>query len=77
MHEKATGLSLVRLVLFDADPRLLTSEMIRGRAAERGLGVVADIVRRHEGLVDVVPPPSDGSYTKGILVELPAVEGEP
>ena len=76
-HERATGLSLVRLVLFDADPRPLTSEMIRGRAAERGLGVVADIVRRHEGLVDVVPPPTGGDFTKGILVELPAVEGEP
>jgi Tfp pilus assembly protein PilF len=77
VHENVTGLPLVRLVLFDADPRPLTSEMIRGRAAERGLGVVADIVRRHEGLVDVVPPPTNGSFTKGILVELPAVEGEP
>ena len=76
-HEPATGLTLLRLVLFDADPRPLTSEMIRGRAAERGLGVVADIVRRHEGLVDVVAPPRGAGFTKGILVELPAVEGEP
>ena len=47
--------------------------MIRGRAAERGLGVVADLVRIHEGTVAVGPPPAPG-YTKGIVLELPALE---
>ena len=50
------------------DPRPLTAEMIRGRAAERGLGVVADVVRRWDGAVDVVPPAPPG-YTKGVSVE--------
>ena len=64
--------ALGRFVLYDADPRPLTADMIRGRAAERGLGVVADVVRRWDGAVDVVPG-RDG-WTKGVAVEFPAVE---
>src|SRR5204862_7215282 len=72
-----TGQESVRFVLADNIPRPLTAEMIRGRAAERGLGVVADLVRKHDGLVDVVPPPKGReTYLKGIVVEFPALEEE-
>jgi hypothetical protein len=57
-----TGQALARFVLFDGDPRLLTAEMIRGRGVERSLGVVADLVRRWDGLVDVTP--GTGEFTK-------------
>jgi len=72
-RDPVTGQALARFVLFDGDPRLLTAEMIRGRAAERGLGVVADLVRRWDGLVDVTP--GTGEFTKGVAVEFAAVEG--
>jgi Tfp pilus assembly protein PilF len=71
-RDPVTGQALARFVLFDGDPRLLTAEMIRGRAAERGLGVVADVVRRWDGLVDVTP--GTGEFTKGVSVEFAAVE---
>jgi len=47
--------------------------MIRGRAADRGWGVVADLVRKHEGTADVVAAPASG-YCKGIVLEVPALE---
>ncbi len=71
-RDPVTGQALARFVLFDVDPRLLTAEMIRGRAAERGLGVVADLVRKWDGLVDVTP--GTGEFTKGVAVEFAAVE---
>jgi hypothetical protein len=49
--------------------------MIRGRGADRGWGLVADLVRRHEGAADVGPAPATG-YRKGIVLELPALEPE-
>lgn len=74
-RDPITGQPLVRLVLLDNDPRPLTTEMIRGRAAERGLGIVADLVRKNEGLVEVGPLTESG-YVKGIVLELPALEGD-
>jgi hypothetical protein len=71
-RDPVTGQALARFVLFDGDPRLLTAEMIRGRAAERGLGIVADLVRRWDGLVDVTP--GTGEFTKGVAIEFAAVE---
>ena len=75
MRDPVTGTPVARFVLADDLPGALTSEMIRGRAADRGWGVVADLVRRHEGVVDVVPPPAPG-YRKGIQIDLPALEPE-
>ena len=74
-RDGVTGQALGRFVLYDADPRLLTTEMIRGRAAERGLGVVADVVRRWDGVVDVVP--GAAGFSKGVALEFPAVEEAP
>jgi hypothetical protein len=76
-RDPVTGSLGARFVLADNVPQTLTAEMIRGRAAERGLGVVADLVRRHEGFVDVGPPP-EGAPTlrKGIILEFSALEAD-
>ena len=71
-RDPVTGQAQGRFVLYDADPRPITAEMIRGRAAERGLGVVADVVRRWDGAVDVVPGAS--GFVKGVSVEFSIVE---
>jgi len=74
-RDPVTGTLSARVVLADNVPRPLTAEMIRGRGADRGWGVVADLVRRHDGLADVGPSPAPG-YLKGIVIEVPAVEPE-
>ncbi len=71
-RDPVTGQAQGRFVLYDADPRPLTAEMIRGRAAERGLGIVADVVRRWDGAVDVAPGAS--GWAKGVSVEFAVVE---
>ena len=76
-RDPITGEALARFILADDIPRSLTAEMIRGRAAERGLGIVADLIRRNEGVVDVVAAPKGAEHlSKGILIELPAREVE-
>jgi hypothetical protein len=76
-RDAITGEALARFILADDIPRPLTAEMIRGRAAERGLGIVADLIRRNEGSVDVVAPPQGAEHlSKGILIEVPALEVE-
>ena len=72
-RDAITGEAYLRLVLADDLPGALTIEEIRERPSDRGLGVVAEILRRNDGAIDVVPAPSPG-FTKGIAVELPTVE---
>jgi tetratricopeptide (TPR) repeat protein len=72
-RDPVTGERRLRIVLSDDAPGPLTTEMIRGRAADRGWGVVADLVRRHDGLVDVGPPPAAG-FAKSVVLDFPAVE---
>jgi cytochrome c-type biogenesis protein CcmH/NrfG len=74
-RDPVTGTPTARFILADNVPAALTTEMIRGRGADRGWGVVADLVRRHEGVADVGPAPATG-YRKGIVLELPALEWE-
>lgn len=75
LRDPITGAAIARVVLADNVPTPLTAEMIRGRGADRGWGVIADLVRRHDGLADVGPAPAPG-YVKGIVIEVPAVEPE-
>jgi tetratricopeptide (TPR) repeat protein len=74
-RDPVTGTPTARFILADNVPAALTTEMIRGRGADRGWGLVADLVRRHEGAADVGPAPATG-YRKGIVLELPALEPE-
>jgi len=64
-----TGLESVVFVVKDCSPRVLTTEMIRGRYIEGGLGLSADLVARFEGTIDVVQP--GPPWTKGVAVRLP------
>ncbi|MGE5414861.1 MAG: hypothetical protein ACM3NW_11835, partial [Syntrophomonadaceae bacterium] len=73
-RDAATGEPRLRLVLFDDLPAPLTAEEIEARPPDRGLGIVAEILRRNDGSVHVVAPEAAG-FTKGIGIELPAVEG--
>jgi len=73
-RDPVTGEARLRLILFDDRPGTLTAEEIHGRGAERGWGVVAELMRRNDGSVAVTPPPGPG-FTKGVAIELPAIEG--
>ncbi|MCO4743197.1 MAG: hypothetical protein KC912_00310 [Proteobacteria bacterium] len=66
-----TGLeSIVIRVADDAEGRV-TTEQIRGRFIERGLGLVVDLVHRFGGSVSVADHPG---YAKAIAVRLPRAE---
>lgn len=73
-RDVVTGEARVRFELFDSIPAPLTREVMRTRPKDRGLGVVASLVARHEGLLDVRE--ADAPFTKAIVLELPAVEDE-
>jgi tetratricopeptide (TPR) repeat protein len=72
-RDPVTGEARLGIVLFDDVPGPLTSADFRGRPPDRGLGVVAEILHRNEGAIDVVAPAAP-EFTKGIRVDLPTVE---
>ncbi len=72
-RDSATGESRLVLVLADDLPGALSAEELRSRPAERGWGVIAEILRRNDAAFDVTPPPARG-FTKGIGLDLPAIE---
>jgi Tfp pilus assembly protein PilF len=73
-RDAITGEARLHVVLFDDVPGTLTRAELRDRPLDRGLGVVAEILRRNDGSIDVVEPDAPG-FTKGIRVDLPTVEG--
>jgi hypothetical protein len=60
-RDPVTGESRLRLVLVDDLAGGIDSASLRERAAERGLGVVVELLRKSEGSVEVVPAPGSGS----------------
>jgi hypothetical protein len=72
-RDPVTGAARLRVVLADNLPGRLTAEEIRGRSAERGWGVVTELLRKNDGSIDVVLEPATG-FTKGIALELAAAE---
>ena len=75
LRDPATGAPIARFLFADNLAAALSSDTLQGRAADRGWGVVADLLRRHEGSATVGPAPS-AEYSKGIVLELPAPEPE-
>jgi tetratricopeptide (TPR) repeat protein len=75
-RDAVTGAPVARIALADDAARPLTSEILRGRGADRGWGIVADLLRRSDGSADVGPAPAAG-YAKCVILEVPAVEPEP
>lgn len=64
-----TGIETLELAVHDRSKDALTTEMIRGRYIEQGLGLTADLVSRYEGSIDVVAGPA--SWSKSVRVRLP------
>jgi hypothetical protein len=75
LRDAATGAPIARFVFADNLDAALSGDTLRGSAADRGWGVVAELLRRHEGHAAVGPAPS-AAYSKGIVLELPAPEPE-
>jgi len=67
-----TGLEHVLIRVWDSAPGSLTESMIRGRSIGRGLGLVVDLVTRHDGSIGIVPAPGPGGdgFTKAVEVRL-------
>ena len=72
-RDGVTGEARLRLILADDLPGSLTADALRARPAERGWGVIAEILRRNDAAFDVTPPPARG-YTKGIGLDLSAID---
>jgi signal transduction histidine kinase len=73
-----TGMETVNLRVLDDAPGELTESMIRGREAGRGLGLVVDLVTRHDGSLSVERRPDEraAGYTKAVVVRLQRAESE-
>jgi len=48
--------------------------MIHGRPSDRGLGIVAALVRRHGGTIEIASPPGPPRYRKALALEFPVAE---
>ena len=68
--DEVTGYERAVFLVSDRSTKELTTEMIRGRAIEGGLGLTVDLAARYDGTVDVVP--GDRGWKKAIRIKLPA-----
>jgi tetratricopeptide (TPR) repeat protein len=71
-----TGLETLALRFRDNAPRPLTDAILRGRRIERGLGLAADLLTRHQGVMNVENARSElaAGWTKAVVVRLPRAE---
>jgi signal transduction histidine kinase len=72
--DSITGFESVLFAVRDRSPQPLTTEMIRGRYIEGGLGISSDLVARHEGSIDVEMGP--GNWAKSVIVRFPLATAE-
>ncbi|HEY3204654.1 MAG TPA: hypothetical protein VGL03_13465 [Thermoanaerobaculia bacterium] len=72
-RDPITGEARLRIVLADDLASTLSPAQIRSRPADRGWGVIVELLRRNDGAFDVTAPPAPG-FTKGIALDLPALE---
>jgi len=71
VRDRVTGEPSLRFAVADNAPGKLTTEMIRERSADRGWGVVAELLHSHGGRI-AVSPSVDPRYAKRIIIELSA-----
>jgi tetratricopeptide (TPR) repeat protein len=71
-----TGLETLALRFRDNAPRPLTDAILRGRRIERGLGLAADLLTRHQGVMNVETAQRElrAGWTKAVVVRLPRAE---
>ena len=72
-RDPVTGEGRLKIALCDDLASSLTTEDVLARPADRGLGVVVEILRRSDGSIEVQRAPAPG-FTKGVVIELPLVE---
>lgn len=73
--DEITFLTRVRFGVRDRAPGALTTDHLRGRRIEDGLGLTADLASRYEGSLTVEP--AEAPYTKAVVLALPRLEDEP
>ena len=69
-----TGLSSLAIRVKDRSPERLTSEMLRGRYVERGMGITADLLSRYDGSITVEPEPG---WEKAVVLRFFTLEASP
>lgn len=70
-EDHITGLERVAIRVRDEAPRTVSTQMIRGRYIERGLGLVVDLTSRVGGSIHVEDDPA---FRKAVVVRLPRAE---
>jgi C4-dicarboxylate-specific signal transduction histidine kinase len=75
-EDEITGMEAVSIRVLDDAPGRITESMIRGREAGRGLGLVVDLVTRHDGSVTVEERANERKegWTKAVVVRLRRAE---
>ncbi|MEP6994036.1 MAG: hypothetical protein ABI968_05890, partial [Acidobacteriota bacterium] len=73
VRDAVTAEPVVRFALADNAPGALTTQMIQGRGAERGWGVVSELVRAYGGTIAVAPS-IDPQYTKRVIIEFGVIK---
>jgi C4-dicarboxylate-specific signal transduction histidine kinase len=74
--DPVTGLETIAVRFRDNAPRPLTDAILRGRSIERGLGLAADLLARHQGVMNVETREDErrAGWTKAVVVRLPRAE---
>ena len=74
--DPVTGLETLAVRFRDNAPRPLTDAILRGRSIERGLGLAADLLARHQGVMSVETRDDErcAGWTKAVVVRLPRAE---
>lgn len=71
--DEITGLSSLAIRIKDRSVERLTSEMLRGRYIERGMGITADLLSRYDGAIAVEPEPG---WEKAVVLRFFSLEEE-
>lgn len=69
--DEITGLSSLAIRIKDRSVERLTSEMLRGRYVERGMGITADLLSRYDGAIAVEPEPG---WEKAVVLRFFSLE---
>ncbi|MFH1464952.1 MAG: tetratricopeptide repeat protein [Pseudomonadota bacterium] len=74
--DPVTGLETLAVRFRDNAPRPLADAILRGRSIERGLGLAADLLARHQGVMSVEQREDElrAGWTKAVVVRLPRAE---
>ncbi|MCX4239357.1 tetratricopeptide repeat protein [Paraliomyxa miuraensis] len=71
--DEITGLSSVVIRVMDRSPEPLSTEMLRGRYVERGMGITVDLLSRYDGAISVESAPG---WSKAVVLRFFTVEDE-